>query len=191
MIRPSLALTVVPFLASALACRNAPRAAPPRADSTPQRVPVVESDAGDEGAPTATSAPGTGGIELYDAARLDAVSAALARAGSTGRTIGGHPTFHYVQSRRTTTGSAEVHARWADVTLVQAGRASLLSGGTVQGGASTGAGERRGGTIAGGSTQRIAAGDLFVVPAGVPHQFLVARGDSIRYLTIKVASPAP
>jgi len=73
------------------------------------------------------------------------------------------------------------------VTIVQAGRATLVSGGTVHGGSVTEPGEHRGGTIMGGTTHPIAAGDMFVVPAGTPHQFQLGQGDTIRYLTIKIA----
>jgi hypothetical protein len=134
-----------------------------------------------------SSRPSTSGIELYSAAQLARVADELSRASSTGRTIGGHPTFHYVESRRVRDGSPEVHDDWIDVTVVQAGRATLLTGGSVTGASLAAPGEHRGGRIAGGTPQAIGAGDLIVVPAGVPHQFRVAAGDSIRYLTIKIA----
>jgi mannose-6-phosphate isomerase-like protein (cupin superfamily) len=115
----------------------------------------------------------------------------LARIGSNatgGKTFGiEHPTFHYVEARRDASGSPEIHDQWVDVTIVQAGRATLLSGGTVNGGSVTEPGEHRGGTIAGGASHAIQAGDMFVVPAGTPHQFQLGRGDTIRYLTIKIA----
>ena len=87
-------------------------------------------------------------------------------------------------------GGRESHDRWADVTFVQAGRGALFSGGRVLGGSVSAPGEHRGGMIVGGTRQQVGAGDLFVVPAGVPHQFLIARGESLRYVTVKVARPA-
>ena len=128
-----------------------------------------------------------GGIEWYPSMQLGRLADALARAGSSGRTFGGGSSFHYVESRRDRSGSPEIHDQWVDLTIVQSGRATIISGGRVNGGTLATGGEHRGGTIVGGVTQRVAAGDFFVVPAGVPHQFQVARGDSIRYLTIKVA----
>lgn len=86
-------------------------------------------------------------------------------------------------------GSPEIHDRWTDITIVQAGRATLLSGGTVSGGSITEPGEHRGGTISGGTSHAIQAGDMFVVPAGTPHQFQLGQADTIRYLTIKIAKP--
>jgi hypothetical protein len=55
--------------------------------------------------------------------------------------------------RRTGDGEAEIHSEWDDVMLVQEGGATLLHGGTVDGGRETAPGERRGGRIDGGTRQ--------------------------------------
>jgi hypothetical protein len=176
----ALALLVV----VALGCRghDASRssAAPPAETAPSTDSPSAES-------PSAESPPNSGAVEIYDAAQLSGIADRLAHEGTSGRTFGGHPAFHYVESRRVTSGTPEIHGDWIDVTLVQAGRATLLSGGRVRGGSLVSPGEHRGGSIDGGSSRPIAAGDLIVVPAGVPHQFRLAAGDSIRYLTIKIA----
>lgn len=86
-------------------------------------------------------------------------------------------------------GSPEIHDHWVDVTVVQSGRATLLTGGTVAGGHLTSPGEHRGGTINGGTPQHVAAGDLVTIPAGVPHQYQLAPGNSVHYLTIKIRQP--
>jgi hypothetical protein len=144
----------------------------------------------DSAAPRAGATPAArDDIELYPAAQLARIGDELAKGSSTGRTIGGHPTYHYVEVRRVASGEPEVHDRWIDVTIVQAGRATLLTSGRVDGGRPLPDGEHRGGTIVAGTAHPIAGGDLFVVPAGVAHQFQVARGDSIRYLTLKVRQP--
>jgi mannose-6-phosphate isomerase-like protein (cupin superfamily) len=131
--------------------------------------------------------PDSADFERYSSAQLAQIADVLARAGSTGRTFGGHASFHYVESRRDRSGTPEIHDRWVDLTIVQSGRATMLTGGHVKGGDVVSSGEHRGGTIVGGDSRPVAAGDFFVVPAGVPHQFQIAAGDSIRYLTIKVA----
>ena len=46
-------------------------------------------------------------------------------------------------------------------------------------------GELRAGTIEGGTTQELNVGDVFVIPAGVPHQF-VAVSDPFLYYVVKV-----
>jgi len=138
--------------------------------------------------PTAVQSPPAqvGGIEFYSAAQLARIADELAKGTTSTRTIGGHATYSYVQARRVVSGEPEVHDNWIDVAIVQSGRATVLTGGRVDGGRLASAGEHRGGTIVGGTAHTIAAGDMFVIPAGVPHQYQIARGDSVRYLTLKV-----
>ena len=130
-----------------------------------------------------------GKVERYSAARLDSMAADLARGATTARTIGAHAGYHYVEARRRSNGEAEIHDRWDDITIVQAGHATLLTGGVVANDHLVSPGEHRGGTIRGGSSRAIAAGDLITIPAGTPHQYLLLADDSVRYLTIKVFAP--
>ncbi len=133
----------------------------------------------------APSADARDSVALYPAAELARMAAALGH-GSTGRTLGAAPTFSYIQGRRTATGEPERHERWTDVAYVQAGRAAVLTGGSMRGGRQVSPGEERGGTIVGGTSRPIAAGDLLVIPAGIPHQYRLALGQTLTYLTIKV-----
>jgi hypothetical protein len=135
-----------------------------------------------------TSAP-TEGIEYYEAAVLRHVADSLATTPRTGHVIAAHPTFQYLQIRRVASGVPEVHDAWIDVTVVQSGRGTLRSGGRVVGSHLQSAGEHRGGTIEGGSTRPVGAGDLMVIAAGIPHQYEIAHGDSLRYLTVKIQRP--
>jgi len=125
-------------------------------------------------------------IAYYPASTIRHVGDLLAQSGVSGRTIADSGSLRVVVSRRVTTGAPEIHDDWTDLTLVQAGHAVLLAGGQLTGGRLVSAGEHRGGTINGSGQQPLAAGDLFVVPAGVPHQFRLGPGDTIRYLTLKV-----
>jgi hypothetical protein len=126
-----------------------------------------------------------GQVELYSAAELDRIVRGLAP-----RTTSGfgrsHENFHYVEGRRTSDGTPEVHDEWTDVAIAQAGRSTVLTGGSLSGSRLQSAGEHRGGTISGGVSRPFAAGDLMIIPPGVPHQYRIAAGDSLRYLTIKV-----
>jgi uncharacterized RmlC-like cupin family protein len=157
----------------------------PRAGGTARLAEASDAPA----TPRQATLPGKGGIEFYPAAALSRIGDELAKGATTARTVGAHQNFHYVEARRAASGVPEVHDRWTDVTIVQAGRATLLSGGRVEGGRDATPGEYRGGTIVNGDARAIAPGDLFIIPAGVPHQFQLARGDSVRYLTIKVLRP--
>lgn len=157
-------------------------------DSASTRVPSAASTSAEDAAPPVpgASAP-SGGVAYFSAAALARAADALAGGARTGRTLHASAGFQYVVMRRLTSGGPEVHDDWADVTFVQAGHGSLLSGGRVTGAALTGPGERRGGTIVGGTVRAIGPGDLLMIPAGVAHQYVVARGDSLRYITVKVA----
>jgi mannose-6-phosphate isomerase-like protein (cupin superfamily) len=126
-------------------------------------------------------------VEYYTAAALARVGDSLARGSTSGHMLRSHGSYQYLQIRRARSGVPEVHDRWTDVTMVQAGRASLLSGGSVSGSHVEAPGEHRGGTITGGTSRPVGPGDLMIIPAGIPHQYVIATGDSLRYLTVKVA----
>ena len=139
-----------------------------------------------DSAPPPISADNTK-VEFFTAGKLAQIADELSRGSATARTIATHPNLSFVVARRVTDGVPEVHRDWADLTFVQAGHASVLTGGHTDGTHITARGEYRGGTIVGGTSRPIGPGDLFLIPAGVPHQYRVERGDSLRYLTVKVA----
>ena len=149
-------------------------------------VPTPGAPAPDSDPSMAPQAGHGGDVELFPAAMLAHVGDSLSRGRTTGHTLRSHDVVQYVQVRRATSGVPEVHDRWIDVTLVQAGRGTLLSGGRVVGSHVESAGEHRGGAIEAGTSLAIAAGDLMMIPAGMPHQYRIAAGDSLRYLTTKV-----
>ncbi len=62
----------------------------------------------------------------------------------------------------------------------------MVYGGKVEGGRTTGPGEIRGGKIVGGKTQKLAPGDVIVIPAGVPHQTTVPAGKSWTVFIVKI-----
>jgi mannose-6-phosphate isomerase-like protein (cupin superfamily) len=129
-------------------------------------------------------------VEYYTAAALAHVGDSLARGSTSGHMLRAHDTYQYLQIRRARSGVPEVHDRWTDVTMVQSGRASLLSGGRVDGSHVESPGEHRGGTITGGTTRAVGPGDLMIIPAGIPHQYVIAPGDSLRYVTVKIRATA-
>lgn len=83
-------------------------------------------------------------------------------------------------------GVVEVHQNWTDVFVVQAGEATLAIGGTLADQKTAGPGEIRGKSIKGGEKKVLGPGDIVHIPAGVPHQFLVAPGKKIVYFALKV-----
>ena len=89
-------------------------------------------------------------------------------------------------SHRETSGQAELHKIKADVMVIQQGRATLLTGGEVMDPKDTEPNEIRGSGIKGGVKHDVGPGDVIEIPAGVPHQFLLAPGTQITYLVVKV-----
>ncbi len=109
----------------------------------------------------------------------------------------GHPTFkseplkqykgHYTMvAHRSATGSSEVHEHEADLFVITAGEGTLVTGGKLVNSRVEKPGELRGTSIAGGESIHYAPGDIIHIPAGVPHQMLVEKGQSVTYFVMKV-----
>ena len=178
----------VALMAAALICGCArrERAAPSDSLATGTVRAVTRSAIAAGDVDTARGASGSDRMEYYTAAALSHVADSLARGAATGHRLGVRDNYQYLVIRRPQSGGPEVHDHWSDVTVVQAGRGTLVSGGRLAGGRLEADGEHRGGTIEGGASRPVGAGDLMIIPAGMPHQYLIAAGDTLRYLTIKV-----
>lgn len=83
-------------------------------------------------------------------------------------------------------GPGESHAKHDDYFVVQAGEATLVVGGTITNPKETAPNETRGDGIINGESQRITAGDIVHIPAGMPHQMLIESGKTITYFIIRV-----
>jgi len=92
-------------------------------------------------------------------------------------------------SRRTEPGQVEVHDDETDVIYVVDGSATLVTGGTPVDGKVTAPGQYRAARLEGGERHTISRGDVFVIPAGVPHWFKEVRGPFL-YFTVKPIAPA-
>jgi len=92
------------------------------------------------------------------------------------------PEFKIHASRREAPGQAEVHMGETDIVYVLEGAATIVTGGTVVGGKTTGPGEIRGASIEGGDSRSITPGDVVVVPAGTPHWFKEVKGPFLYYV---------
>lgn len=68
-------------------------------------------------------------------------------------------------------GKPAVHPDEAEYALVVEGAGTLVSGGTMTDAKPTQPGLVEGGRIEGGTTRRLAAGDVLLIPAGMPHWF--------------------
>lgn len=92
--------------------------------------------------------------------------------------------------QRERSGEAEIHQRAHDLLVIQSGEATLVTGGRVPGAKTTTPGELRGPSIEGGQQQKLAPGDVVHVPAGVPHQILLAPGAHLTYFAMKIDAAA-
>lgn len=72
-------------------------------------------------------------------------------------------------------GEVEIHNTQVDVITVLSGEGTLVVGGTPVGSHPTTAGELRGTSINGGTSHKMSPGDVFHIPAKVPHQMLVPK----------------
>jgi mannose-6-phosphate isomerase-like protein (cupin superfamily) len=106
--------------------------------------------------------------------------------GSASETLKEYPQHFAMLSFRSRSGEVEVHERFADLFCVLAGSATLLTGGVVEDARVIGPGETRGKSIEGGTRQKLRAGDVAHVPAGTPHQMLLAGDETFTSLVMKV-----
>jgi len=106
--------------------------------------------------------------------------------GTASETLKEYPRHFTMLSFRNRDGQAEVHENFADIFYVLEGRATLVTGGSVAGAETIGPGEVRGASVEGGARQELRSGDVAHVPAGVPHQMLVAGDKTVTCFVIKI-----
>ncbi len=86
---------------------------------------------------------------------------------------------------REKSGGGELHQNFADMFVILDGRATVVTGGSVVDQKIVGPGEIRGKSVEGGTREEVKAGDVVHIPAGMPHQTLVADGDTVTYFVVK------
>ena len=101
-------------------------------------------------------------------------------------TVVDHENHYVLIAGRTGPGEVEVHEHWIDYMAIQQGEAEFTFGGSLTGARDTGPGEKRGGTITGGTVVTIKPGDFLVVPAGQPHLTMIKPGSNFRAIVFKV-----
>ena len=106
--------------------------------------------------------------------------------GSASEMLKEYPQHFTMLSFRSRDGVVELHERFADLFVVLDGRATLLTGGTIEGAETIGPGEIRGVAIKSGTRQELRAGDVAHVPAGLPHQMLVASDKTFTSFVMKI-----
>ena len=89
-------------------------------------------------------------------------------------------------SRRDGPGEAEVHLTDTDIFYILDGNARFVTGGELVEPRITGDNELRANSIKGGKAQELNAGDLVVIPKGVPHWFESVSGPFTYYVVKSV-----
>jgi mannose-6-phosphate isomerase-like protein (cupin superfamily) len=126
-------------------------------------------------------------VQILPATRLAALSDSLPPGAIRSVQLGRFPGLANAINTRDSSGVHERHEDFTDIFVIQKGTARLLYGGTADGERLTAPGEWRGGTIRGGTESEVRPGDIVVIPAGIPHQFLLTPGQRMAYLSFKVA----
>ena len=130
------------------------------------------------------------GAEVFSgkdvAAQLTALTQQSRSAGSSGSTLGDYKSHAIKLSVRTATGGAEVHTHFDDIFVVTGGKATLITGGTLVDEQTGGDGESKGSKIQDGKSQTIAEKDIVHIPAGTPHQLVIAPGVTFSAIVVKV-----
>ncbi|HEV7218999.1 MAG: cupin domain-containing protein [Terriglobales bacterium] len=111
----------------------------------------------------------------------DAVMASFAKGG----TLINSSNYKVMTAQRTEAGSVEVHTKYADVFYIVEGGATIITGGKVIGQTMTSSDEPRGTSIEGGDPHEVGAGDVMVIPAGVPHWMKDIKAPML-YFVVKV-----
>jgi quercetin dioxygenase-like cupin family protein len=114
--------------------------------------------------------------------------AKLAEALAKGGSLVTRPDLLVSGAHRETGGRVEVHDKETDVLYIVDGEATFVFGGKMVGGQVSRPGQWLGSDITGGETRHIGKGDVFVIPAGIPHWFKDVP-KSVTYFVVKVLKP--
>lgn len=106
--------------------------------------------------------------------------------GSAGPVIASYGNLGLMLSVRTASGVGELHQHFDDLMIVEEGSATLVTGGSLVDPKPGANGEIRGTSVQGGTSKAIGVGDVVIVPAGVPHQILLAPGMVYKSMVAKI-----
>lgn len=121
-----------------------------------------------------------------DLAKIAEGLKAKAASGNASDTLARYPNHFTMLAYRNSDGNAEIHTQNADVFIIARGKVTLITEGSVPDAKETGPNELRGAAVIGGKSVVMTAGDIVHIPAGVPHQMLVAKGDEVVYFVVKI-----
>lgn len=128
--------------------------------------------------------------QVFSARDVQSESTSLVQAaktaGSSGAVLGNYPSHSVRLSVRTASGGAEAHAHYDDILVVTQGSATLITGGAIENAQIDSDGETKGRDIRNGRSRTIGKDDIIHIPAGIPHQLIIAPGDVFSSIVVKV-----
>ena len=132
---------------------------------------------------------GPGGVQHWTNAELKDYAvklqpSATAKVRIASQPLGDWGTHNIAIGRRTNDGEAELHEGMVDLFVVEAGEATLITGGSIENPRTDKPGEIRGSSIKGGEKMTLHPGDIVRIPNSLPHQLLVQK--DFTYFVIKV-----
>src|SRR5271163_2528064 len=140
----------------------------------------------------AQEAPGINRLSAEAMAAQEKTLMETARTSATGvvgETLEKYPGSYTMLAVRAKSGVAEVHANWDDYFFVIDGAGTLVTGGTAVDPKAGEDGETRGTRVDGGTPTPMRKGDVIHISAKVPHQVILAPGETVTYYVVKVAVP--
>lgn len=137
--------------------------------------------------PPAPPAPAPGSPATYKSAKelADVLKAVAANPGGMSTSaVSNTDQYRINVVHRVKPAGALAHAGNTELHYIIDGSATVVTGGTIVRGATAGAA-----TVANGVTQKVAKGDVIIVPANSPHWYSVVDG-SVTYLEVRWLAPA-
>ena len=127
-------------------------------------------------------------VDIYSPSELQSMTEKLSQKGTpfSSDPLKQYGNHYSMLAHREATGSAEVHEKEADVFVITSGSGTLVSGGSLVKPHTEKPGEIRGTSISGGEKHVVEQGAIIHIPAGVPHQLLLGKGQPITYFVVKV-----
>jgi len=133
----------------------------------------------------APPAPAPGSPGTYKSAKdlADVLKADKANGGMTSSAVSNTDQYRVNVVHREAPAGALAHAGNTELHYIIDGAATVVTGGTIVRGATPGTA-----TITGGQTQKVAKGDVVIVPADSPHWYSAVEG-SVTYLEVRWLAP--
>lgn len=149
-------------------------------------IVVSAGSASAQGTPP-PAAPPAGSPATYKSAQDLADVLARAKAGAGGMTtsaVANTDQYRINIVQRARPAGAIAHAGNTELHYIIEGSGTVVTGGTIVPGA-----DGKPASIANGVTQRVAKGDVIIVPANSPHWYSAIEGTTITYLEVRWLAP--